>query len=91
MTNCLRRKSGSPFSNWDTASKGGPENDFSVCTTWVVTRGVRRWYLIDVWRKRVDYPELRAAVITLAAKYKAKIVLVEDIGAGTPLVQELRG
>ena len=77
--------------SWDTASKGGPENDFSVCTTWVVTRGVRRWYLVDVWRKRVDYPELRAAVITLAAKYKAKLVLVEDTGAGTSLVQELRG
>jgi predicted phage terminase large subunit-like protein len=28
---------------------------------------------------------------TLAAKYKAKRVLVEDTGAGTALVQELRG
>jgi hypothetical protein len=30
--------------SWDTASKGGPENDFSVCTTWVglVTRTVAR-------------------------------------------------
>jgi predicted phage terminase large subunit-like protein len=55
-----------------------------------VTRGVQRWYLVDVWRKRVDYPGLRAAVITLAAKHKARRVLVEDIGAGTPLVQELR-
>ena len=68
--------------SWDTASKGGPENDFSVCTTWVVTRGVRRWYLVHVWRKRVDYPELRAAMITLAAEHKAELVLVEDIGAG---------
>jgi predicted phage terminase large subunit-like protein len=76
--------------SWDTASKGGPENDFSVCTTWLVTRGLRRWYLVDVWRKRVDYPGLRAAVITLAAQHKARRVLVEDIGAGTPLVQELR-
>jgi len=75
--------------SWDTASKGGPENDFSVCTTWIVTRN-RRWYLIDVWRKRVDYPELKAAVQTLAAKYKARRVLVEDAGAGTSLVQELR-
>jgi hypothetical protein len=25
--------------SWDTASKGGPENDFSVCTTWIVVRG----------------------------------------------------
>ena len=76
--------------SWDTASKGGPENDFSVCTTWLVTRGVRRWYLIDVWRKRVDYPELKVAVQRLAAKYKAKRVLVEDSGTGTSLVQELR-
>ena len=41
--------------SWDTASKGGPENDLSVCTTWFISRD-RRWYLIDVWRKRVDYP-----------------------------------
>ena len=75
--------------SWDTASKGGPENDFSVCTTWLVTRS-RRWYLIDVWRKRVDYPELKAAVQRLAAKYKAKCILVEDTGTGTSLVQELR-
>jgi hypothetical protein len=24
--------------SWDTASKGGPENDWSVCTTWILTR-----------------------------------------------------
>jgi hypothetical protein len=31
--------------SWDTASKGGPENDFSVCTTWFVTGGAQ-WYLV---------------------------------------------
>ena len=77
--------------SWDTANKGGPENDFSVCTTWIVTREVRRWYMIDVWRKRVDYPELKSTVQILANKHKAKLVLIEDIGAGTSLVQELRG
>src|SRR5271157_3566847 len=46
--------------SWDTASKGGPDNDWSVCTTWIVTRD-KRWYLIDVWRRRVDYPALKAA------------------------------
>jgi len=76
--------------SWDTASKGGPENDFSVCTTWFITRD-RRWYLIDVWRKRVDYPELKAAVRILASRYAANRVLVEDAGAGTSLVQELLG
>jgi predicted phage terminase large subunit-like protein len=75
--------------SWDTASKGGPENDFSVGTTWCVTKG-KQWYLVDVWRKRVDYPELKAAVQNLAARFKAQRVLVEDAGAGTSLVQELR-
>jgi predicted phage terminase large subunit-like protein len=74
--------------SWDTASKGGPENDFSVGTTWCVTKG-KQWYLVDVWRKRVDYPELKAAVQNLAARFKAQRVLVEDAGAGTSLVQEL--
>ena len=48
--------------SWDTASKGGPANDWSVCTTWIVTRPPnRRYYLIDVWRQRVDLPDTQAA------------------------------
>jgi predicted phage terminase large subunit-like protein len=76
--------------SWDTASKGGPDNDWSVCTTWIVTRK-KHWYLIDVWRQRVDYPALKANVQTLAKRWNARRVLVEDAGAGTSLVQELRG
>ncbi len=76
--------------SWDTASKGGPDNDWSVCTTWIVTRD-KRWYLIDVWRRRVDYPALKAAAQSLAKQRSARRVLVEDAGAGTSLVQELRG
>ena len=76
--------------SWDTASKGGPENDWSVCMTWIVGRD-RRWYLADVWRRRVDYPALRIAVQTLSATWQARRVLMEDAGAGTALVQELRG
>jgi predicted phage terminase large subunit-like protein len=75
--------------SWDTASKGGPDNDWSVCTTWMVTRD-KRWYLLDVWRRRVDYPALKAAVETLAKQRNVQRVLVEDAGAGTSLVQELR-
>ena len=76
--------------SWDTASKGGPDNDWSVCTTWILTRQ-NRWYLVDVWRRRVDYPALKTAVQALAKHWKARRVLVEDAGAGTSLVQELRG
>ena len=76
--------------SWDTASKGGPNNDWSVCTTWIMTRK-QKWYLIDVWRQRVDYPTLKANVQDLARKFRARRVLVEDTGAGIGLVQELQG
>jgi predicted phage terminase large subunit-like protein len=76
--------------SWDTASKGGPENDWSVCTTWVLSRK-KTWYLVEVWRQRVDYPALKASVRELAKKWGARRVLVEDAGAGTSLVQELHG
>jgi predicted phage terminase large subunit-like protein len=76
--------------SWDTASKGGPDNDWSVCTTLVLGPD-KLWYLADVWRKRVDYPALKAAVQDQAKKWGARRILVEDTGAGTALVQELRG
>jgi predicted phage terminase large subunit-like protein len=85
-----RRERSLILQSWDTASKGGPENDFSVCTTWFMTHD-RRWYLLDAWRRRVDYPALKTAVRNLASEHAANRVLVEDAGAGTALVQELLG
>jgi predicted phage terminase large subunit-like protein len=76
--------------SWDTASKGGPQNDWSVCTTWIVTRK-KQWFLIDVWRRRVHYPALKAAVLSQAKIWSPRRVLVEDAGAGTSVVQELNG
>jgi predicted phage terminase large subunit-like protein len=46
--------------------------------------------LLDVWRRRVDYPALKAAVKSLAKQWNARRVLVEDAVTGTALVQELR-
>jgi predicted phage terminase large subunit-like protein len=75
--------------SWDTANKGGPENDWSVCTTWILTRK-KQWFLVDIWRGRVDYPSLKTKVSELARRWSTRRVLVEDAGAGTMLVQELR-
>lgn len=76
--------------SWDTASKGGPDNDWSVCTTWVLAAG-KRYFLVDVWRGRADYPTLKAKVRDHAQTWKAGRVLVEDAGAGMMLAQELKG
>jgi hypothetical protein len=39
--------------SWDTANKEGGQNDWSVCTTWLVHEN--RYYLADVLRGRFDY------------------------------------
>ena len=75
--------------SWDTAAKGGPDNDWSVGTTWIFARG-KRWYLINLVRFRGDYPKLKAEVIGAAKKWKPRKILVEDKGTGTSLVQELK-
>lgn len=72
----------------DTATREGVGVDFSVVATWG-TDGIS-YYLLDVWRKRVDYPELRRMAEELYWKWKPRIVLVEDTTHGRPLMQDLK-
>ena len=54
--------------SWDTAFKKGTENDFSVCTTWGVTDN--GYYLLHLWRERVEFPELKRVLTSLAEQWK---------------------
>jgi predicted phage terminase large subunit-like protein len=72
----------------DTAMKGAPSADYSVATVWLA-RGEYA-YLLDLWRERVDYPDLRRAVHRLREKYPTAALLIEDKGSGTSLIQDLR-
>jgi predicted phage terminase large subunit-like protein len=74
--------------SWDTAMKPGEGNDYSVCLTIVESGG--KSYLIDVVRKRVDYPELRRLAIELYEEQRPDAVLIEDRGSGTPLIGDLK-
>lgn len=74
--------------SWDTANKSGELNDFSVCTTWGAV--ANHYYLLDVFRRHLNYPELKRAVQEQARQYKANIVLIEDKASGTQLIQDLR-
>jgi predicted phage terminase large subunit-like protein len=75
--------------SWDTATKISEASSFSVCTTWGITRD-RRIFLLDVFRARLEYPELKRKVVELAGRFHPARVLIEDTAAGTQLVQELR-
>ncbi|MCK9280769.1 MAG: phage terminase large subunit [Melioribacteraceae bacterium] len=73
--------------SWDTAFKKSEENDYSVCTTWAITNN--NYLLLDVWRQRVEFPELKKKFIELYEKFKPTEVIVEDKGSGISLIQEL--
>ena len=74
--------------SWDTASKITELSDYSVCTTWGVTE--RKMYLLNVFRQRMEFPQLKRMVRELAGLWRASIVLIEDKSSGTQLIQELR-
>jgi len=74
--------------SWDTANKGGEFNDYSVCTTWGTREG--NFYLLDVFRKRLNFPDLKRTALDLFRKYAPIKLLIEDRGSGTSLIQELK-
>jgi phage terminase large subunit-like protein len=74
--------------SWDTAGKAEEIHDFSVGTTWL-RRGPDH-YLLDVVRVRLDYPALKRRIVAEAERWRADAVLIEDQGAGTALIQDLR-
>jgi predicted phage terminase large subunit-like protein len=74
--------------SWDTANKSGELNDFSVCTTWGAANDC--YYLLDVFRQRLNYPDLKRAVREQACRLHADIVLIEDKASGTQLIQDLQ-
>ncbi|MBZ0200879.1 MAG: phage terminase large subunit [Ignavibacteriaceae bacterium] len=74
--------------SWDTAYKINEGNDFSVCTTWIISDN--GYYLKDMWRGRVEFPELKKMSVSLYEKFRPNEVLIEDKASGQSLVQELK-
>jgi predicted phage terminase large subunit-like protein len=73
--------------SWDTASKATELSDFSVGTSWRILG--KDLYLIDVLRRRLEYPELKRAVRAQYELFRPSVVLIEDKASGTQLIQEL--
>ena len=73
--------------SWDSANKASELSDYSVCTTWGIKQ--KNLYLLNVLRRRMEYPELKRMVRSQAAAYKANNILIEDKASGTQLIQEL--
>lgn len=74
--------------SWDTAVSSKELSSYSVCTTWGVL--AKKAYLIHVYRKRLEFPDLRRAVISQARAFSASTVLIEDAASGASLLQDLK-
>ena len=73
--------------SWDTASKAKELNDYSVCTTWQECGS--DYYLVHVFRDRLEYPDLKRQILAEAQGHDADVILIEDKGSGTHLVDDL--
>jgi predicted phage terminase large subunit-like protein len=71
----------------DTANKASELSDYSALTLWGERAG--HFWLIDVVRRRMEYPALKRTIRELALAHKIDVVLIEDRASGTQLIQEL--
>lgn len=74
--------------SWDTAFKAKEMNDFSCCTVWGESDNA--YYLLDIWKQRVEAPDLKRMVVSIAAKWRPNAILIEDKGSGIQLIQDLK-
>lgn len=76
------------YQSWDTAFKTGEQNDYTVCTTWLIEN--ERFILLDLLRKKIEFPQLEQECVRLARQYNPEYILIEDKGSGQSLIQSLK-
>lgn len=92
--------------SWDCAMTE-KDGSWSACTTWGLFQddfGITNLILLNMWRDKVEYPELRhmakklyedyrnngSVEIIADGKHVPDMFLVEDKASGIPLIQDLR-
>ena len=72
--------------SWDTAVKATEASKFSVCLTFLI-HNKNEYHMIDVFRQKLEFPELNKLVIAHAQKYNADVIIIEDQSSGSSLIQ----
>lgn len=72
----------------DTAFKDKTSNDYSVIAVWCMG-DAGNFYLLDLWRGKVEFPELERTIKAMAAKWTPSRILIEDAASGQSLIQTL--
>jgi predicted phage terminase large subunit-like protein len=86
----IRKESHRIIQSWDTAMGIGATNDYSACATLLVDDQTN-YYVVEVLRSRVLYPDLKAHAISQAQKHKPDTILIEEAGLlGRTLLKDLK-
>jgi predicted phage terminase large subunit-like protein len=80
-------KDGFIVQSWDIANSVNQNSDYSVCTIWQVHGD--EYYLIDLYRVKLLYPDLKKLAYELHKKYGG-VILIEDCANGTALASEMK-
>ena len=74
--------------SYDTGTKVNERNDPTSLGVWhVYPHG---FYLVEQIRTKIDHPQRKRLVVNMAARDNPLIILIEDEGNGTSLIQDLR-
>jgi len=76
------------FQSWDTAYDIQEQHDYSVCSTFALSGA--RCYLLDIYRQKLEFPDLERAIYAQRHKWKADLVIVEQAGSGYSVWQNIR-
>lgn len=82
-----RRRCPRIVQSWDTAMTEHDGSDYSVCITAQVIN--RQYYILDVFRKKLLFPDLVKEVKRQKTRYNAQEVFIEDKASGVELIQLL--
>ncbi len=85
--NNLYKKQNVYYVSLDCASGIGTENDFTAISVFIVQD--LKFYLCDLYRLKIAYPDLKNKVEDVLQKYQPIAVLIEDKSNGASLIQDL--
>ena len=72
---------------WDTAHKTGKSNSYNVCVT--IAKHNNVLYLLNVFRKKMEFPETKEAIKEQAKLYNPHFIGIEDKASGQDLIPAL--
>ncbi len=72
----------------DCASGLGTENDFTAIAVFAIFSN--KFYICDMYRLKIAYPELKIKIEEIINKYKPNNVLIEDKSNGSSMIQDLQ-